>query len=83
MTSELDPLLKNIPKYDNYENDNDELKSQKAKSFWSKEDAVCRTIVLFAILAFTTSFGTGMMFFSVNTAMISFKLFVNESLLVC
>jgi ABC-type Na+ efflux pump permease subunit len=41
-----------------------------------------RTIVLMAIVASTSTFSFGMMLYSVNTAMDSFKLFVNESLQV-
>jgi hypothetical protein len=41
-----------------------------------------RTIVLMGIVASTSTFSFGMMDYSVNTAMESFKMFVNESLQV-
>ncbi len=41
-----------------------------------------KTILLMTILAFTTSFSNSMMYCSVNTAINSFQLFVNESLMV-
>ena len=62
-------------------NQNHQLESKTRENNYN-HSIYCKTFILMAILAFTTSFGTGMVYFSVNTAMDAFKLFVNDSIFV-